>query len=1282
MASIFAQEKGSPSYKSLIGTPGSGYSVSRPSSKFGPGPGKVSVNPAEPETLSQSIEGLGQGILGIVGATPIVGGLSKGLLEFTGGIVGAGLGAVGSFKPVADGPSIGDVASGAVGAAFDALDFGRKEVAKTVFTNNVANELLTKKNMPGAFGLQGATQGIRDYYDIPEVRRLVDSGATVEELSNYLVKSGLEYGAKPDFVRDVAVGLLFDPVTWIPGGAIKGVASRAGALSKAVKAGEVLLAKDAQFLDKFLPLGKVYNAITGFTSGTSNAIARIIAGRTYSIMERGLGVKNVRAVVEGTAKVAGPEADNVISKLSDYAAIAHEQIFKAGASSLREAESVLEVQGNPEKFFAALKSKVTPYLDAAKVADNPNKVDAVVKDFLNDPDVKELFDLSTVATEAKDDLVDDIVKSLLNVRGAKKEAELLSDYESRLQRQSLRVTSREGAEKALALTGRLRTKAVELEATKGLIDATQDMIPLVNDVNAGRQFFSNALSSASGLSLQQAITVFDTTVLPLIKAGKLEDAVRRMEFVRSARYGQLISTLAQLRPELGKVAEIGNRVTLISARSLSTSRAKKIAQELIAAGNNPSAIKTIIDNAVQQYGDIYHNFGKVSVTVENAAQVRDEIVSFLKNNSEIFVQDITSKELGSLGKLGQSFAREAELAGYRLGVAPKDGVIGKWSLVENRYGQKFPTRHYAPFADPVNSVFRDTTGVGSNMLKYKRNPVQEVIRAAFDPRYGVISNQKVYNRYVIESSKIGLNPSESTSVYSAITELADAQQILPRGLSGDLYRKEGSLLEQTINTALGKDVIKRVAAGMGIPEQNVWKEVFYNVISANNGDLTDLGIPVKFTAGVKMRIPRVAAFTDGTFPQIRYGAVFSPQFRFGQENTEPIFFRLTSGAGVREARIADFPENRLRTQAIMGKNAIVTEIGDAQTAFMIGGEVAAQNILVKSSTFWDSLRGLLKKEKSISDVLTSAKNGLLAVDDRKRRGYEAIVTRDVALNAHRVVSSEFPEIIPKFSKMVDSADPYDVMTLLGVDFILRNDPVGAQALIKAGKTYGVTTLKTAEELAAYDEMIEAFKMVVDKESKRARKAIYFDPDRSFIERSLNHPVLALYPLSYMVGKVIPEFVRLMVNTPFFARLGGTRPFLGAQAYRQVSDRLYHASQNDDGLLKWIEDNPEAWMFINYFLPYTPNNFGFGFSAPIRKYVINPGTKGEMADIPGAMLESGYQLARNSFLGFPTLAGNTIKSVADTFSGNDQLTTDQDGGFDILQLLNNTYENLDVTQTKN
>lgn len=1282
MGSIFSQEKGTPSYKSLLSTPGGQYSVSRSTTKFGPGPGKFSVNPAQPETLAQSIEGLGQGILGIVGATPLVGGLAKGVLEFTGGAIGAGLNAVGSIKPFENGPSIGDVASGTVGAAFDALDFGRKEVAKVVFTNSVAEELLRKKNIPGAFGLEGSSQSIREYYNIPEVRRLVDSGATVDEISNYLVKSGLEYGPTPDFARDVAIGIIFDPVTWIPGGAIKSAAARAGALSKGVKAGEVLSATDAKFLERFLPLGKVYNAITGFTSGTNNAIARVIAGRSYNIFERGLGVKNIRPVVSEVALVAGPKADDVVSKLSEYVAVSHEQILKAGAASLRESESVLEVQGNPEKLFAALKSRVQPYLSAAKQADNPNKVDAVVKSFINDPEVKDLLELSTVAKNSKDDIVDDIAKSLLKISGSKKEAELLSEFESRLQKENLRITTRAEAESALALTGRLRTKTVEVEAAKGLIGATQELLPLVNNIDAGRQFVADALSTTIGFTRTQADLVFDKAILPLIKSGDLDNAVKRMEIIRSARYGQLLSRLAEVRPQLEKISEVGGRITLISSRSLSTVRATKIAASLVAAGDNVADIKRILDEAIQTYGDIYHSFGKTSITPENVMQVRKEMVSFLTKNQDLFVQDITSKELGKLGPLGKMLQREVESAGYRLGVAPQDGVIGKWALVENRYGQKFATRHYAPFADPVSNVFRDTTGVGADILKYKRNPVQEVVRAAFDPRYGVISNQKVYNRYVAESSKIGLNASEATTVFSAITELADSQQILPRGLAGDLYRKQGTQLEATINNALTNETIKRVASQMGIQEGEVWKEVFYNVLSAHNGDLTDLGIPVKFTAGIKMRQPRVAAFTDNVFPQVRYGPIFAPQFRFGQENTEPIFFRLTAGAGVREARIADFPENRLRTMAIIGRNAIVSEVGDAQTIFMVNGEVAAQNILGKSPTFWDTLRGFVKKENGISEILTSAKNGLLAVEDRKRRSYEAIMARDVALNAYQVISEEFPEILPRFSKLVNKTDPYEIATIFGLDMVMRLDPVGAQQLIKLGEKVAIPTMKTAEERALLNQTIEAFKMVVDKEAKRARKAIYFDPDRSFIERSLNHPVLAVYPFSYMVGKVIPEFVRLMVKTPFFARLGGTRPFLGVQAYRQFSDRLYYATQNDDGLIQWIQDNPEAWMFINYFLPYTPTNFGFGLSAGMRKYVVQPGLNGEMADIPGAILESGYQLARNTMFGFPTLAGDAIKSTVDNISGNVEGNIQGNGGFNILDIINNGLDELDVTQTKN
>jgi len=93
-------------------------------------------------------------------------------------------------------------------------------------------------------------------------------------------------------------------------------------------------------------------------------------------------------------------------------------------------------------------------------------------------------------------------------------------------------------------------------------------------------------------------------------------------------------------------------------------------------------------------------------------------------------------------------------------------------------------------------------------------------------------------------------------------------------------------------------------------------------------------------------------------------------------------------------------------------------------------------------------------------------------------------------------------------------------------------------------------------------LLGALRQTLKDTSDVANRIHFYNPNRTAFERSLNHPVLGLYPLSYMTSKVIPEFARVaFVKMPFSNK---TRPFAGYEMVREVQDHL----------ALWAETNPE------------------------------------------------------------------------------------------------------------
>ena len=115
--------------------------------------------------------------------------------------------------------------------------------------------------------------------------------------------------------------------------------------------------------------------------------------------------------------------------------------------------------------------------------------------------------------------------------------------------------------------------------------------------------------------------------------------------------------------------------------------------------------------------------------------------------------------------------------------------------------------------------------------------------------------------------------------------------------------------------------------------------------------------------------------------------------------------------------------------------------------------------------------------------------------------------------------------------------------------------------------------------------------------------------------------------------------------PFPGRLGGDRLFAGVEALRYVSESVIAAEKYDPEFRTFIEDNPEAWLLLQWLVPYTPDNFGFGFSSTIRKYVITPGLEGEAANLGRLPLAAGEQALNASLFGTIRMFSSAVEDIA-------------------------------------
>jgi hypothetical protein len=191
--------------------------------------------------------------------------------------------------------------------------------------------------------------------------------------------------------------------------------------------------------------------------------------------------------------------------------------------------------------------------------------------------------------------------------------------------------------------------------------------------------------------------------------------------------------------------------------------------------------------------------------------------------------------------------------------------------------------------------------------------------------------------------------------------------------------------------------------------------------------------------------------------------------------------------------------------------------------------------------------------------------------------------------------------------------------------------------------------------ALADAVVGAYEVAILKGSRAADKAQYFASQRTWLERSLNHPFLGIYPYSYMTQKAIPMMMRVMFVTPFpFAKGRVVMPGLGYEYYQNFLEYANNRTNSDETLLdKLLQDDALLYVFSTL-LPATPDNMGFSGPSWLRRGFIQPALRGQAltpGQIAPTLTEAVAQLGRGTVLGQGRTMLEGLQAVQDTTNVN-------------------------------
>jgi hypothetical protein len=1249
-------------------------SISQPgaSAKANLSAGRVQLSVADPSgsiqksigDLNAGFIGVGKGLVSVAENFPIIGAIAKPIIGFTGSIVDATIGqGVSALEKIRIGDSnLAQATVGALETAGTPLKWGLDAIsAPAQFVEQKAAEARIMNTQTGRQDLVSLFFGSAP----KDVMAMVSGGASIEQAAEHLAKSNAGYSENG--LANLGWSLLLDPINFIaPGiGKVASVGKEASMFMRIADkaalegaAGAAAAAEASAFLGKWGWAGHIYNSTIAPLSKFTQKFASTPAKEAAAAIGRVHDLKTVDGLLDDIAVAAGMEVAD--RGLANYAVTAMNAI-KSGAvravTAIRRSGSEDLSNTIVHHFWDGLdKGKTVPELLASKVYDGGDVTSLLKKIGLDDADITKLT--NTIQEKMGIKRLDELVKD-------KDVQDIIGSLTSR---HANWTVANKG--ESLKMVADFRAKAdarlASEEMTRVLFEAKNDVVALAADPVLGVQELSKYLVNGFGLNPEQALAIAQRQFAKY--AGDTRKLTDILSVARGANFGQAARKLAGVR-SLFKKGDDFAKITITSQRSLTREQAEVLikrvddlkAQLNKAVNEGDTVLQTSLknelkaeaDRLVQGYDEFAAQFGtsKIAVPGEtlNGLYTYDQIFDFLNKAKNITVRELSrsQRERIALEKVSDDAVRQIDVLekelnsmGYRLGIAPEDNISRVTTLATDHFGKEKLIEMTMPFADTIDHLAIDALDNAGVALRPSR--LGRIFDKVSRPFGSEVTKNVVAERFVTNMvGKYGISVNRARSILVKVNSLAAEKGVQTKALFSDANQ-----LEEIFRFEM-KDSYGKILDKGSTP--------FKEILDAASGDLSSAGLTSGFTGRVKAIFPAITILTDKIYPEVRFG-VLNPFFNLVLERIETATQKITYG--IRKEAANEFSQEITGTtlrRAYLDPRNVNREIADGQLYLAAKANRNTAAAVETATTFKKRVQNRIKPWFSIENV-------------RK----EKEIARDIM--SDKFAANEFLDLLDKAApgKLEELAihfgvnNPNDVAQLLLEEYMIQSDPIRfAQHVADNGLTVRRLVSKelvekmgekAAQELA--DAVVGAYEVALLKGSRAADKAQYFASQRTWLERSLNHPYLGIYPYSYTTQKVIPMMMRLMFLTPGPGRI--VMPGFGFAKYQQFLEYANNRMNSDPTLLDKLVQNDALLYVVSTLLPATPDNIGFSGPAWLRRGFIQPALRGKelnIGNLAPALTEAGAQLTRGTVLGQGRTMLEGVQAIQDTTQVNQGI-----GGF--------------------
>ena len=787
---------------------------------------------------------------------------------------------------------------------------------------------------------------------------------------------------------------------------------------------------------------------------------------------------------------------------------------------------------------------------------------------------------------------------------------------------------------------------------------------------------------AAGLGMTPDAALAKANEVFALYGNDIEGLADISAFARGAAYGEASKKLARLVSGFDE-GEEWSRLTLVSTRTLTQDIAtdfsikfRKLKDELESVKNMPreqgalfnrsvddieKELQAVADEAASKYDEVaqIHGNGRaadwrqISDYIEQGDAAGAFAMRLMTDDyRKIYANMDADPRLEAIVSIGDEILE----TGYYLGKAPKSGIRTILTVVDDASRGERIVETIVPFFDNLaESTLDDLDG---ELGKFDMRPSRtQQIMERVHRQYGAeITKSKATESFVGKMvSKAGLTVGEARDLLTRINRLASEVGTQPRGLY-----QESKQVDKLFYEILGdKRYAKYVEKG---------NDPIKDIIDASGGDWKIFGATVAVSTKAKVRMPAITMMTDRLFPAVRFGEL-NPYFQRVLERIETATMKLIYNIW---DDAADEVLGELgvtsRRRAFLDRNNINRERADnffEQHSLLIKATAAAAE---SAPTFINRAKKFLGK--SGKDILKE-----------KEIARDLMADRFAAQEFIAALNQTYPDIMPKMMRHFGVSSSEDALRLLLEESIIKTDPGllakriademptmvglsvkaltdGGMALVDAQRLVGVFTGVWSTQLL--------------KGTRKADTLQYFATQRSWLERSINHPYLGIYPYSYMTRKAIPAMMRLMFLTP--GPNGKILPLTGLNAWGDIVEWADHRSNTDSTFLDAFAVDDAFLYILQTVIPVTPDSMGFAtIPTYIKRALVQPAARGKEIGIGdfatgifGGALE---QVGRGTAFGQIPLTFQGLQSLEQRNQLNQQLTS---GAEEIQQEIFNAF----------